>query len=248
MSSSSNLQTAQRSVELVDDYEPYEWALKWDGGHWLEKMTEIRKTLKGMYDQKSSFYPSKYINWWGGDIHELGMMRYLGAWQIPDRFQAGEVSLWVNPHAEDSDRYSDVAATCGCGAVQYSTNNARKQDNFSQAHTDDCRPQYRHETAIDVWNNREQIMRDVAANCMGYSYLADDRLGVRQKTVKRFEEQLGLDYSELRKEGYRRRRATFIELYEERSATQGEIGEAFGMSPVTVSKHIRGERTYYGGQ
>lgn len=246
MSSSNTSTTAQPTDTAVESPEPYDWALSWDGGHWLEKLHSARESIDDIPITMSSFYPSRYISWWTGEQHEQAILYYLGCWKLPDRFQAGETTMWVNPNGRDSVRYSDVAAICDCGAIQYSTDNASRTHSYSQEHTEDCRPQSILQTKIEIWDNRERILRQAAENCMPYMYLCEDRFGVSLESIKQFEEKLNIDYHALREQGYRRRRATFCELNKERDVSQSEIGDAFGMSRETTSQHIRGRRSYFG--
>ncbi len=240
---------ASGSLDTQPTYEPYTWLISWgrenDVNHWLEKMTDARKMLEGLHEATETFSPTQKLDWWSGEIHEQSILRYFGCWILPDRFRQGEGSRWVNPNAKRSDRYSDVAVVCECGAVQYSTNNSRMHHGYGQEHTEDCLPQDRLRTEVAIWENRAQAIRQAADYCLPCRHVYEDRFGIHFESFQRIEDNLGIDYTALREDGYRRRRATFIELNKELGATQQEIADAFGMSRGTVAGHIRGRRSYF---
>lgn len=239
------IEEVEEVEETTESYDPFSWIFDADGNHRLEKLLDAQQLTEEMPETISTFYPSDRLDWWTGEDHERAILQFVGYWMLPDRFQQGEVSRWVNPGNKWSDKYSDVASTCPCGAVIYTTDNRGSSHGYSHDHDDDCRPQDTLATKIDVWDNREEIIREAAQNCLGYSYIYEDRLGTSKKALRRFEDHLGISFTELKKDGYRQLRATLIELNEDYEISGQKLATAFGMSDGTVYKHINGEQSYY---
>lgn len=251
---------------LDDPPHAYPWMFQSrDPGPRLEWFKEVREAVESLPPTKTTFKPKQMFDEDSPVTVESpathGMLRFIGCWQAPDRYENGEQrpSMWINPHAKWAPKYSDVAAVCECGDVRFHPETIGEwYAGPGVAVVCECgatqqRPCYGGRRFGDgpeslndrVWANRRRIIETAGVFVHDLHNVAR-RLHIDDETVNQMAKKVGFDgWGPIRNHGHRCRRLTWKRLVEEHGKTRTEVAEAFGVPLSTVSEHLDRKRDYY---
>lgn len=232
----------------------YDFLFTNDGRELTDTFQTIRESIEAMPPTKITFSTSDVVPApTNAPISVDDMIRYFGAWKVPERFPGYENrgKKWINPDAKWAPKYSDVAVVCDCGAVRYTpemrvdSETPYLEDKYSEACGENCPSDTMYETKAQIWKNRRQII-ETAGTYIHPTKLVAKRLDVKPNNVQKIAHKLGYEnYSSIQVQGYQLRRETWKRLMDEYGYLQREVAEIFGTYRSTVGDHIQGRPSYF---
>lgn len=217
--------------------EVYKWLFpdKDDEVEPVEVMTTVRNSFENLPDLKVSFKKKELLD--GTDMHANyivpEMLKWLGAWKMPDRFPNGAANTWVNPKHDGASRYTDGIIQCKCGSWVGSMNDTVR-------HEESCLLPDKYRAKADLAQVRMDIVKDASYYNIDRN-LIFNRLDISSSTMTEFLQMADIDIGRLRDRARDIRANTMKYLLYEYEPHI--VADVFGIHRATVRREIRSRTT-----